>query len=67
MPYQKEAKFIAMDLRDPRIDFVTLAQSMGVSAQRVTEPGAIDPALRQAYQTNDPTLVEVVVHDGFEG
>ena len=67
MPYQKEAKFIAMDLRDPRIDFVTLAQSMGVSAQRVTEPGAIDSALRQAYQTNGPTLVEVVVHDGFEG
>ena len=66
MPYQKEAKFIAMDLRDPRIDFVTLAQSMGVSAQRVTEPGAIDSALRQAYQTNGPTLVEVVVHDGFE-
>ena len=67
MPYQKEAKFIAMDLRDPRIDFVTLAQSMGVTAQRVTEPSAIDAALRQAYQTNGPTLVEVVVHDGFEG
>jgi benzoylformate decarboxylase len=66
MPYQKEAKFIAMDMRDPRIDFVQLAQSMGVSAQRVTEPGAIDGALRQAYDTNGPTLVEIVVHDGFE-
>jgi benzoylformate decarboxylase len=67
MPYQKEAKFIAMDLRDPRIDFVSLAQSMGVSAQRVTEPGAIDAALSRAHQTNGPTLVEIVVHDGFEG
>ncbi len=67
MPYQKEAKFIAMDMRDPRIDFVNLAQSMGVPAQRVTEPGAIDSALRNAYETNGPTLVEVLVHDGFEG
>ena len=67
MPYQKEAKFIAMDMRDPRIDFVTLAQSMGVPAQRVTEPGAIDSALRSAYETNGPTLVEILVHDGFEG
>ena len=66
MPYQKEAKFIAMDMRDPRIDFVQLAQSMGVSAQRVTEPGAIDGALRQAYDTNGPTFVEIAVHDGFE-
>ncbi len=67
MPYQKEAKFIAMDLRDPRIDFVKLAQSMVVSAQRVTDPGAIDAALSWAYQTNGPTLLEFVVHDGFEG
>ncbi len=67
MPYQKEAKFIAMDLRDPSIDFVKLAQSMGVSAQRVSDPGAIDAALRQAYQINGPTLVEVLVDDGFAG
>jgi benzoylformate decarboxylase len=67
MPYQKEAKFIAMDLRDPRIDFISLAQSMGVPAQRVTDPRAIDAALGQAYQTNGPTLVDVIVHDGFEG
>jgi benzoylformate decarboxylase len=66
MPYQTEAKFIAMDMRDPRIDFVTLAQSMGVPAQRVTEPGALDSALRGAYETNGPMLVEVLVHDGFE-
>jgi benzoylformate decarboxylase len=31
-------KFIGMDLRDPEIDFVGLAQSLGVSAQRVSDP-----------------------------
>lgn len=66
MPYQKEAKFIAMDLRDPSIDFVALAQSMGVPAQRVTDPQAVDVALREGYAQTGPTLIEIVVHDGFE-
>jgi benzoylformate decarboxylase len=65
MPYQKEAKFIAMDLRDPRIDFVALAQSMGVRATRVSEPQALDSALADAYRSSGPTLVDVTVHDGF--
>ncbi len=66
MPYQKEAKFIAMDMRDPRIDFVALAQSMGVTASRVTDPRDVDEALREAHKVNGPTLVDITVHDGFE-
>ncbi|MEO5862148.1 MAG: thiamine pyrophosphate-dependent enzyme [Burkholderiales bacterium] len=66
MPYQKEAKFIAMDLRDPRIDFVALAQSMGVSARRVTDPQEVDATLCECYAQAGPTLIDVVVHDGFE-
>ncbi|MDQ3261225.1 MAG: thiamine pyrophosphate-binding protein [Pseudomonadota bacterium] len=66
MPYQKEAKFIAMDLRDPRIDFVALAQSMGVSARRVTDPQEVDATLRECHAQAGPTLIDVVVHDGFE-
>ena len=66
LPYQKEAKFIAMDMRDPRIDFVALAQSMGVNAQRVTNPRDIEQDLREAYKLEGPTLVDIAVHDGFE-
>jgi benzoylformate decarboxylase len=65
MPYQKEAKFIAMDMRDPRIDFAQLAQSMGVAAQRVTEPQALDAALAAAYAQSGPTLIDIAVQDGF--
>lgn len=65
MPYQKEAKFIAMDLRDPTIDFVALARSMGVNAQRVTDPRALDAALVAAHADPGPTLVDIAVHDGF--
>lgn len=67
LPYQKEAKFIAMDMRDPRIDFVGLAQSMGVRATRVSEPQALDAALRDAYAQSGPMLVDVAVQDGFGG
>ncbi len=67
MPYQKEAKFIAMDMRDPRIDFVKLAESMGVRARRVTHPHDIDAALSEAYKIDSPTLVDITVQDGFGG
>jgi benzoylformate decarboxylase len=70
LPYQKEQrepKFIAMDMREPRIDFVQLAQSMGVSALRVSEAQALDAALSAAYGQNGPMLIDVAVQDGFGG
>ena len=41
-------RYIGMDLREPEIDFVGLAQSMGVPARRITEPDEVAPALRAA-------------------
>ncbi len=65
-PLQGHAKFIAMDFHDPEIDFVALAQSMGVPAERVSEGDAIEPALRRAHARGGPSLIDVIVHDGFE-
>ena len=53
--------FIGMDFTDPPIDFVELAHSMGVPAQRITEPGAVRPALEAAIASNGPTLLDVMV------
>ncbi len=58
-------RFIGMDLRDPEIDFVALAQSMGVPAQRVTDPADIPGVLRQAIASGGPNLIDVSVADGF--
>ena len=58
-------RFTGMDLRDPEIDFSGLARSLGVPAERVTEPGGIVPALRAALQAGGPRLIEVMVADGF--
>jgi benzoylformate decarboxylase len=59
--------FTGMDFHDPPIDFVALAQSMGVTARRITELDAFVPALEKALAHDGPDLLDVAVHDGFEG
>ena len=56
--------FIAMDFEDPAIDFVTMAESMGVSATRVTEPGAVRAALDAAVANPGPNLIDICVERG---
>jgi benzoylformate decarboxylase len=66
LPLQnQQRKFIAMDFHDPEIDFVALANSMGMPAERVSDPDAIEPALRRARESAGPALIDVIVHDGF--
>jgi benzoylformate decarboxylase len=60
-------RFIGMDLRDPEIDFVGLAQSLGVPAQRIDDPDAVGPALRASIAGGGPSLLDVRVADGFGG
>jgi benzoylformate decarboxylase len=59
--------FFGMDLRDPEIDFVHLAQSMGVPARRVADPGDIVPALQEAMASGETRLLDVMIADGYGG
>ncbi|MBL6454931.1 benzoylformate decarboxylase [Belnapia sp. T6] len=45
----------------PGLDFPSLAAGMGCPALRVTEPGEIEPALRQAFAAPGPMLLSVAV------
>ncbi len=54
-----QGHFIGMDLTDPPIDFVTLAHSMGVAATRVERAGDVGDALRAAWNTGKPHLLEL--------
>jgi benzoylformate decarboxylase len=63
--FRKSDRFTGMDLRDPEIDFVSLAQSMGIAAKRVTGPEDVSPALKEAMQLGKPSLLDVRVADGF--
>ena len=53
--------FVAMDFKDPAIDFVGMAQSYGVEAHRVDRPDMLPDALAKARTVNGPVLLDVVV------
>ncbi len=63
--FRKTDRFTGMDLRDPDIDFPGLAASFGLAARRVSDPQDIAPALREAFASGQPNLVDVRVADGF--
>ncbi len=53
--------FIGMSIDAPEIDFVALARSLGMSAEAVTAPDAVRPALDAAIASGKPTLLDVAV------
>jgi len=58
-------RFVAMDMKDPPIDFVSVARGLGMAARCVTDPGELAGVLRDAIASGKPNLVEVIVADGF--
>ena len=65
--FRKTDQFTGMDIRDPDLDFVAMAQGFGLPARRVTDPQEIAPALRAAFASGKPSLIDVRVADGFGG
>lgn len=63
--FRKTDKFVGMDMTDPPIDFVALAQSMGVPARRITDPADVGPAVRESIQSGGPRLLDVSVANGY--
>jgi len=62
---RKSDRFVAMDIKDPAIDFVGVAQGLGLAAVRVTDPADLMAVLKKAIVRGRPNLVEVIVEDGF--
>jgi len=58
-------QFVAMDMKDPPIDFVSVARGFGMTARSVADPREIAAALHEAIQSRQPRLIEVMVADGF--
>jgi len=53
--------FVGADLTGPELDFASLAKGMGAQGLRVTEPGQIGPAIRNAFAGRAPAVLDVVV------
>ena len=54
-------------LADPNIDFVTMAQSMGVPALRVENGADIAPAIEKMLADDGPFLIDLVITDHVPG
>lgn len=53
--------FTGMDITEPEIDFVKLAESMGLAARRVSKAAELRPALDWALNEAGPTLLDVAI------
>jgi benzoylformate decarboxylase len=52
-------KFIGMDIADPPVDYCALARAVGVAATLVERAGDVGDAVRAAWNTGKPHLLEL--------
>jgi benzoylformate decarboxylase len=58
---KSSAEYVALDLVEPEIDYLRLAESMGVPGARVTRADAIGEALEGGFKRGEPFVLEIVV------
>lgn len=57
----KTGEFIAMDLLDPKINFIALANSMGMNGQTINRASDIREAVTEAIDSELPNLIEIII------
>jgi benzoylformate decarboxylase len=66
LPSAKQGRYPGMDLVDPEIDYVGLARSLGVRAERVQKPGELRDVLAACLRHDGPALVDITIDRGFK-
>ena len=61
--YPLSEKHEGMELDKPVLNFSMMAQSMGVKGESVKDPGDLGRALKAAFDSGEPRLVEVFVEN----
>lgn len=64
LPHALAGRFVGMDLEPPVIDFVSLAQALGVKACRVTEPEQLMDTMQAVWYDDSPWLIDVPICRG---
>ncbi|HEY4312629.1 MAG TPA: thiamine pyrophosphate-binding protein [Pirellulales bacterium] len=64
LPAARSGRFEGMDIAEPEIDFVSLAQSLGVPAMRITDPDELESRLKESFATDGPRLFDVPIQRG---
>lgn len=61
LPRALAGQYEGLDLREPEIDFVGLARSLGVDAQRITEPDELAARVAESLRDNKLALFDVPI------
>ena len=56
----RESEYLGMDF-PLRFDFAKIAGAFGVAGRRIEDPGEIGPALDKAIDSDEPTVLDVVI------
>jgi benzoylformate decarboxylase len=67
LPAAKAGRFEGLDVDSPEIDYVGLAQSLGVKACRVGEPDELSQLVGESLSGDVPQLIEVAVQEPSAG
>jgi benzoylformate decarboxylase len=67
LPSAKRGLYPGMDIVDPEIDHVALAQALGVRAERVDKPAELRDALAAGLAHDGPALVDVAIDRSVRG
>jgi benzoylformate decarboxylase len=60
-PSARRDTYVAMDIAEPPVDYIALARSMGVTATLVQKAGDVSDAVRAAWDTGRPHLLELPI------
>ena len=55
----------SLNIEKPTIDFVTMAQSYGIEAERVSTTAELGPALARGMSTGQPYLIDVILEQAY--
>jgi benzoylformate decarboxylase len=64
LPAAREGRFVGLDIAGPEVDVVALARSLGVEAQRVSEPDELADLVSQSLVGDVPRLFDVPIQRG---
>jgi benzoylformate decarboxylase len=58
--------FVGMELNDPAIDFVGLARSLGIAAERATTVHDVTDLIAKGIKSNAPLLIDVATDRNYK-
>ncbi len=61
LPQALRGEFLGMDLNQPEVDMVALAQSLGVAARRIADPDELSAAVAESLAGDQPMLFDVPI------